>query len=240
MSAPEIGKSVGNVALFAGCMLCAALARGAAAPGRSRRLAEVTVWGGAWVSALGIAEYYGLWTPAWPYPGRIVAAFTNPNDLGIYLCALLPVGVTLLLSDLGPARKTAVEAATILIYTCLLMSGSRGAWWAGLCAGGVVVVGGWRVNLSEALSRNRGWALTLLPALAGITVLYSVPNPFRTPTAISIPDRFLSSGEIAQGITRPGTVSSTSVGHRYLIWSGASETLSPPSPTTRKWRTPSE
>jgi O-antigen ligase len=78
------------------------------------------------------------------------------------------------------------------------------------------------MGLGGALRRNRGWALALFASLAGVTVLYSMPSPFKTPTAVSIPDRFMSSGEIAQGIARPeAAVSSTSVGHRYLIWSAA-------------------
>jgi O-antigen ligase len=219
---PDAWKGLGHVALLGGCALCAALSRGAMAPGRGRRLTWAAVWGGAWVSAVGIAEYYGVWAPAQAYPGRVVAAFANPNDLGVYLCALLPAGALLLLSDLRGSRKAAALAGTVLSYTCLLMSGSRGAWWAGLCAGGVAVAGGWRMGLERALWRNRGWALALFVSLAGVTVLYSAPSPLRRPTAISIPDRFVSSGEIAQGIARPeAAVSSTSVGHRYLIWSVA-------------------
>ncbi|MSS72922.1 MAG: hypothetical protein EXS64_15735 [Candidatus Latescibacteria bacterium] len=222
VASPDVWKGLGYVTLLAGCVSCAVLARQATAPGRSRCLAEAAVWGGAWVSLVGLAEYYGLWTPAWSYPGRVVAVFINPNDLGIYLCTLLPVGALLLLSDLKGARKMAVMAGTVLNYTCLLMSGSRGAWWAGLCAGGAVVAVGWQVGLGGALSRNRQWALSLFLILVGITVLYSVPGPFKAPAAVSIPDRFMSSGEIAQGIARPGAgVSGTSVGHRYLIWAAA-------------------
>ena len=67
--------------------------------------------------------------------------------------------------------------------------------------------------------------MALVPVCVGITILYSTPNPLRTSTAISIPERFLSSGEII----RPGPVPRTSIGHRYLIWSaGRAMVLSHP------------
>ena len=216
VASPELPKGIRNVLLFTAFLILPFIAAGSS--GRLNfPLALVAVFSGAWVSTLGIAEYYGLWVPESPFPGRIVSTFSNPNDLGIFLCAVLPLGITLLLSKLGTPHKICTEGATILIYTCFLMSGSRGAWWAGIFTGGFVLIGAWRFGLFKVFSENRVWILTTLPILTAITIIYSVPNPFRVPSAISIPERFLSSREIV----RPEVVGGTSVGHRYLIWSSA-------------------
>lgn len=66
--------------------------------------------------------------------GRLTGPFAQPNELGIFCAALLPVAVTCLVTATTRGRAAVLGLATALIALAWTMSMSRGAWIGGLVA----------------------------------------------------------------------------------------------------------
>jgi len=116
---------------------------------RSRRglvgLVELMVLAGAVVSAYGLYQYVfrtGYQSAAWVDSDmfstirfRVVSTFENPNMLGQYLVLLIPLGGACLLGEKNSKKRLLWLACCGLMCLCMLLTFSRGAWLALLCAG---------------------------------------------------------------------------------------------------------
>ncbi|MFH1569612.1 MAG: hypothetical protein ABIL09_16570, partial [Gemmatimonadota bacterium] len=109
-------------------------------PRARRQLAVAAVAGAAACGLYGVAQHAGL--DPLPRPGdfadRVLAVFANPNHLGDFAAAALPLALAAYLwpalspgSARAPARGRLRLAAAGGVYAGLLLAGSRGAWWAG-------------------------------------------------------------------------------------------------------------
>ncbi|MEW6049026.1 MAG: O-antigen ligase family protein, partial [Bacillota bacterium] len=117
-------------------------------PADRRRLAWAATLGAAVASLLAIAESFS-WRGSWAYLALRPSATTgNPNTLGAYLAALLPVGFALImgsgvkLSDasgmVGRTARALVTSLAVLLTTlialALLLTLSRGSWISAVAA----------------------------------------------------------------------------------------------------------
>jgi O-antigen ligase len=173
-----------NLLAIIGLFLAAATAiRGAR---WARRVALIEVLAAIPVAAYGIAQHFRpeLLPAANSYPGRALGPFGQPNRLGGYLIAAIPVAVALALSTQDRTLKVALMAAVFGLMFCLVSTYSRGAW-IGLLAGLAalaVVVARWpelspRAPLAAAVA-----ACLILPA---VILLPSIVSRLRPAPAAS-------------------------------------------------------
>lgn len=96
------------------------------------------------VSLYGIYQYIfrvGYQSQAWVDSGMFGAAFRvastlqNPNMLGQYLVLMIPLGGACLLTAKGAKQRLLWLACCAVMCVCMLLTFSRGAWLALLCAG---------------------------------------------------------------------------------------------------------
>src|SRR5882762_117337 len=88
------------------------------------------------VAALGILQHFRpeLLPAANSYPGRALGPFGQPNRMGGYIVASIPVALALAFSAQDRVLKTGLLLATFGLVFCLIVTYSRGAW-IGLGAG---------------------------------------------------------------------------------------------------------
>lgn len=175
----------------------------------------------ALAGAYGLLQFTALdpLEQATPFTDRIVSAFTNPNHFGNFAAAALPAGLGLYLHARGrPRLVTAI--ACILIYSGLLLSACRGAWWGGLAGCLVVCAGGaWR--------QWRALALLLLlcaAATAGLTHRPALQGP---DGPVTLAQRLASSRHIVGEITgdRDAPTPDSTINHRYFLWARSWEMI---------------
>jgi O-antigen ligase/Tfp pilus assembly protein PilF len=123
-----------------GLFLTAAVAlRGA---GALRRLAIAQVIAAVPVALYGIAQHYRPEifpvSVANSYPGRAAAPFGQPNRLGGYLIAAIPLALALSFAVQDRWLRLFFLAAASILTFCLVLTFSRGAWY-GLAAGGLAL-----------------------------------------------------------------------------------------------------
>ena len=158
------------------------------------------------------------------FPRRVVGPFLNPNHLGSLAAVALPValsGFLALCSRDGafPGRTgSAVGVAILVIYSSLLLAGSRGAIWAAIIGGGVVTCGA--IRALQRQSRRPSWLpLVLLAAsLAGVTQLLQERPIMEGPQGeVSVGQRLRA----LSNMTGEASRSDLTVLHRRILWRAA-------------------
>ena len=131
-------ESMLNLLAITGLFLAAAtFVRGA---GLLRGLALVEVLAAIPVAVFGIMQHFRpeLLPPVNSYPGRALGPFGQPNRLGGYLVAAIPLALALALSAQDRTFRAGILIATFALAFCLVATYSRGAW-LGLAAGLLVL-----------------------------------------------------------------------------------------------------
>ena len=198
-----------NLLAITGLFLTAAtFARGI---GTVRAIAFLEVLAALPVAALGLMQHFRpeLLPAANSYPGRALGPFAQPNRMGGYIVATIPIALTLAFSAQDRALKTGLLIATFGLVLCLVATYSRGAW-LGLAAGLVVLA----------------FALVRWPGLA--------PRPgilAASLACVSLPILLLLPSVISRVSSRPSTAPAWNLpidperegsgAMRRAIWSGA-------------------
>jgi putative inorganic carbon (HCO3(-)) transporter len=208
-----------NLLAITGLFLAAAMfARGAR---WLRSLALVQVLAALPVAALGIAQYFrpDLLPPTNSYPGRALGSFGQPNRLGGYLIAMIPVALALTFSTQDRTLRAALLVAVVALTMCLVLTFSRGAW-LGLAASLIVLAaafGCWPVLAPRGAMLAVAAGCLLLPALLFLPAILSRLAPQRdAATAWNLPydperegsgamRQAIWSGAIAAAAARPVT-----------------------------------
>ena len=118
--------------------------------GQMERMVRLMVLGGVLVSLYGMAQYvfrFGYQSDAWVDSSmfgaigfRVVATLENPNMLGQYLVLMIPLGGACLLNAKEKKERWFWLGCCGVMCVCMLLTFSRGAWLALLCAGLVFAV----------------------------------------------------------------------------------------------------
>jgi hypothetical protein len=161
-----------NVLAILGLFLAAALLiRGAR---QIRIVAALEVFAAVPVALLGIAQHFrpDLIPADNSYPGRALGPFGQPNRLGGYLIAAIPLAVALAFAVHDRALRLALLLAVLVLAFSLVTTYSRGAWiglGAGLLALATLLVR-WPALRPEPALAAVAAALILLP------VLFALPS----------------------------------------------------------------
>ena len=178
-------------------------------------VALATVSGGVPAAVVGILQYYqlGPFRRSPVFGSRITSTFSNPNHLSSFLgaCLLILLGLSVKEEKLG--KRLAIYLSVLLVYTSLLMAGTRGVFVGMASAGMASLVLLLRTEWKGVLLSRRREAAGLVLAMAAVTFLYSVPTPLNRGSRAS--ERMASSVEIL----RAPRTKDTHILHRWLIWS---------------------
>ncbi|MGE5174778.1 MAG: O-antigen ligase family protein [Hyphomicrobiales bacterium] len=199
-----------NVFAILGLFLAAALLLRGARALRGLALAEILT--AIPVAALGIAQHVrpDLVPADSSYPGRALGPLGQPNRLGGYLIAIIPLALAFVLLAQGKGLRAALLVAALGLTFCLVYTYSRGAWIglaAGLAALGIALVR-WPQLRPEPLVLAAALAAIVLP------ILVSIPSIATRLTAK--PSAAHAAGELPFDPERGGSASM-----RRAIWSGA-------------------
>jgi O-antigen ligase len=134
-----------------------------------RALALIQLLAALPVAALGLLQYARpeLLPADNPYANRVLGSFGQPNRLGGYLAAAIPVAVALSFAAPRKAVQGALLAAAFGLTLCLVATYSRGAW-IGLAAGLLVLAAAlarWRELRPRPLHLGLSLASVALPVL---------------------------------------------------------------------------
>lgn len=139
-----------------------------------RSVAMVQVLAALPVAAIGLAQYFrpDLLPASNSYPGRALGPFGQPNRLGGYLVAVIPLALALTFTTPDRWLRTALFLGVLALTMCLVLTFSRGAW-IGLLASLVV--------LAAALFRwpalaPRGVTLAIAGACLALPALLFLPS----------------------------------------------------------------
>lgn len=159
-----------------------------------------------------------------PFPDRVVGPFANPNHLGGFAAAALPMLISAYLSSWSaspsPDRRAGVRhgAAAVVVYCALLLAGSRGAMWGAVFGCALAVVGYGRAARAGRRPWRWGGPLGLAAALAIATALLWGQPVMRRPVApVAVRDRIEGMTHVAgrQAVRDPTVL------HRLVLWSAA-------------------
>lgn len=125
---------------------------------------------GAFLSVYGLLQFFGLeflpWSKALFEKQRSFATFGNPVYFGAYLSLIFPLATARYL-DASERQKTFLfGTATVLIFSCLITTGSRAAW-LGALVGSMIFGSVW--GFKKMLKRK---AAILIFLFAVIAVLF--------------------------------------------------------------------
>lgn len=97
---------------------------------RLRGLLLLALATGVWLSVEAVNAYrLGLMTvEGYRVGGRGGGIFGNSNDMALFLVAIVPIAIALLLSSRGIARKVLFGAATLLMIFAIVLTYSRGGF----------------------------------------------------------------------------------------------------------------
>ncbi len=126
------------------------------------------------VAALGLMQHFRpeLLPAANSYPGRALGPFGQPNRMGGYIVAAIPVAMALAFIAQDRALKAVLLLATFGLVLCLVATYSRGAWLG--FAGGLVVLAAAFVRWPELTPKPLLLALAL--ACVSIPFLLLLPS----------------------------------------------------------------
>ncbi len=165
------------------------------------------------VAALGLMQHFRpeLLPVANSYPGRALGPFGQPNRMGGYLTAVIPVALSLAFIAQDRALRAGLLLVTFGLVFCLVVTYSRGAW-LGLLAGLLVLAAAF-MRWPELLPRP----VTLGLAAACVTLPFALLLP-------SVKSRIQSRPSSAPAWNLPIDPEREGSGamHR-AIWSGALE-----------------
>lgn len=135
--APSVIESLAVIVRFTGYFLLVFVV------GRTIRTRNTLTWilvmmvaAGAITGLYGLYQYLfapqtakiGLYDLTEDVAGRIGSTFENPNFYAEYLVLMVPVGLALVLGSRGLFRRFAMSIATLLLFTGLIMTYTRGSW----------------------------------------------------------------------------------------------------------------
>ena len=167
------------------------------------------------VAALGIAQHFrpDLMPADSSYPGRALGPFGQPNRLGGYLIAAIPIALALAFAAQDRGMRLALLLAVFALALCLVFTYSRGSWVglvAGLAAFGVLLARWPDLRPHPALLAVAAVCL-LAPALFALPAIVSRIAPSKTPTLADTAPQGVPFDPERQG---SGTM-------RRAVWSGA-------------------
>lgn len=183
-------------------------------------LAIAFIAGAAGAGLYGLIQYLDadLLPAATPFTtaGRVVSVFANPNHFGNFVAAAVPVGLVCFIRLQGH-RQWLAAAAVAALYSGLVLSACRGAWWGAIGGALVVLIG---LIRSPVGRRPRAWlrlgmlGILLAAVTFGLTHKPALQGP---QGPVSHSQRLLSS----RHIVGPGAAGDSTVNHRYFIWAVA-------------------
>lgn len=203
----------------------------ALARGTLQLLGSSLLIGAAAVGLYAVLQYYQLDPLPVSTPfghERVVSVFTNPNHLGNFLAGALALTLAGFLQTETRRRRAAFYGIAGLIYGGLLLTASRGAWWAGL-AGCLVVIAGYARGITSGRETFRPLPLLgLATLLLGITLLLSQRPLMRGwQGTVSMSERAFSSRHILEPYVElpwdeaagdSVVVRDATINHRFFIW----------------------
>ena len=161
-----------NLLAITGLFLTAAsLVRGT---GLLRGVALLEVLAALPVAALGLMQHFRpeLLPAGNSYPGRALGPFGQPNRMGGYLIAAIPVALALAIVAQDRALKVGILVATFGLMFCVVATYSRGAW-LGLAAGLLVLAVAF-VRWPDLLPRPAFLAASV--ACVSLPILFLLPS----------------------------------------------------------------
>jgi O-antigen ligase len=179
--------------------------------GMLRAVAFLEVLAAIPVATLGLMQHFRpeLLPAANSYPGRALGPFGQPNRMGGYIVAAIPIALALSFAVQDRALRAGLLIATFGLMFCLVVTYSRGAW-LGLAAGLLVF----------ALALLRWPELLPRPALLAVSI-----------AAVTIPVLLLLPSIISRVQSRPSAAPAWNLpidperegsgAMRRAIWSGA-------------------
>ncbi len=139
------------------------------------------------VAAVGIAQHFrpDLLPAGNSYPGRALGPFGQPNRLGGYLIALIPLALALSFAVQDRALRLGLLLAVFAFTLCLVATYSRGAW-IGLAVGLLTLaalLGRWPQLAPRPIWIGAALAVLLVPAILLLPSILSriAPQPSTTP-----------------------------------------------------------
>ena len=183
-------------------------------------LACTAVGSGSVVACYAVCQYLGFdpLPASTAFIDRTVAVFENPNHLGSFMAALLPIALGGFLLSSRLRFHVVWYPVTGMLYGALLLAGSRGAW-VGCLAGVAVLVWTAAIQMQRSGGRwHRGRILAMVATLAAITLwLGPIPVMENESGAVTLGQR-ISSTVYALA---PGTADDPTLNHRYFLWNTA-------------------
>ena len=172
-------------------------------PGLERIGPELFVVVGGVVAAMALTSAGSIEAAegGWVVNGRLTGPFSQPNELGIFCAALLPVAVACLVTTRSRRRLAVLGLATACLVAAWALSMSRGAWIGGIAA---------LVCLAVGEPRTRRMLLGVGSAIVATCVV-----------AVMVPANTALLGVIGARIRSLGDPGQNQYDDRPLIWAEA-------------------
>lgn len=125
------------------------------------------IFSAAVTAAVGIAAYFfesvsGGWIDRELFPritARATSTFDNPNVLAVYLIMAFPLALSVLFTRKRKEVKLASGISAVLIFLCVILTWSRGAWIGMLCGAFLMLVAVNAKNVAMIIPLAGGAAL---------------------------------------------------------------------------------